>query len=120
MMAREICEEVAVYTFSNCLVKVAPRRGFAVSELLSNSQVHGGTYLGNAMQELNIYETYDRVIIFTDEQSADIVPNPKGKGYILNVASYENGINSGAYTTITGFSEAALEYIRLSEKSSES
>jgi hypothetical protein len=120
MMAREICEEVAVYTFSNCLVKVIPRRGFAVSELLSNSQVHGGTYLGNAMQELNIYETYDRVIVFTDEQSADIVPNPKGKGYILNVASYENGINSGAYTTITGFSEAALEYIRLSEKSSES
>jgi uncharacterized protein (DUF58 family) len=116
MLCREICEEVGVYTFSQNLVRVLPRRGFALKEQLFNSQPHGGTYLGDALKHLHMQDKYDRVIIFTDEQTADRVPTPKGKGYILNVASYQNGINHGAYETITGFSEAVLDYIRLSEE----
>jgi hypothetical protein len=67
---------------------------------------------------LNAKTSYDRCILFTDEQSSQPVPAPKGKGYIVNVASYKNGINSGAWTTITGMSEAVIDFIQESEKSS--
>lgn len=116
MLARETCEDVAIYTFSYNVVRVKPRHGFALADQLRNSQSNSGTDLDLAVRKINESEPYDRLIVFTDEQSSSAVPNPKGKGYVLNVASYENGINSGAYTTITGFSEASLEYIRLSEQ----
>lgn len=115
ILAREICEEVEIYSFSNNVVRVAPRRGFALRDQISRSQPHGGTYAGAAIKSINAGTKYDRLIMFTDEQTYDHVDNPRGKGYILNVAAYQNGINSGAWETITGFSEAVLEYIRLSE-----
>lgn len=116
VLAREICEEVEIYSFSHEAVRVAPRRGFALVEAIRKSQSHRGTYLGRSMAEINKGTSYDRVIVFTDEQSRDRVPAPKGKGYVINVASYENGINSGAYTTITGMSEAVIDFIQMSEK----
>lgn len=116
VLAREICEEVEIYSFSHGAVRVAPRRGFALVEAIRASQSHGGTRLGHAMTQINMGTTYDRVIVFTDEQSSDRVPTPRGKGYVINVASYQNGINSGAYTTITGMSEAVIDFIQMSEK----
>lgn len=115
MLAREICESVEIYTFSYNAVRIAPRRGFALREALFNSQAHGGTALGSSLRQIDSQTTYDRIIVFTDEQTYDKPSNPKGKGYILNVASYQNGINSGAWETISGFSEKSLEYIRESE-----
>lgn len=115
MLCREICDDVEIYTFSNDLKRVPARSGFALREALSNSQQHGGTRLGNALNQL--ITTHDRVIVFTDEQSYDVVDAPKtGKGYIINVAGYENGVNHSAWTTVTGFSEAVIDYIRESEK----
>lgn len=117
VLAREICEEVEIYSFSYNAVRVAPRRGFALVEAIRDSQSHGGTQLGQAVSTINRQHAgYDRVIVFTDEQSSDRVPAPKGKGYVINVDSYENGINSGAYTTITGMSEAVIDFIQMSEK----
>ena len=40
----------------------------------------------------------------------------EGQNYIANVGSYQNGINSGDWLTITGFSESMVDYIRESEK----
>jgi hypothetical protein len=114
MLCREICEEVEIYTFSDECIRVSPRHGFALREQLQCSQPHGGTDTGSAIDKVN-KGSYDRVIVFTDEQSYTRLPNPKGKGYVVNVAAYENGINSGVYETVSGFSEAVLEYIRLSE-----
>lgn len=117
ILAREICEEVEIYSFSYDAVRVASRRGFALVEAIRRSQDHGGTATGKAVSSINANTKYDRLIVFTDEQSNDRVPNPKGKGYVINVASYENGINSSAWTTITGMSEAVIDYIAQSEKS---
>lgn len=56
-------------------------------------------------------------MVFTDEQSSDRPSAPACKnGYILNVASYVNGVNHDAWTTVTGFSESVIEFIRESEK----
>lgn len=117
MLCNEVCENVEIYTFSTSLARVAPRTGFALREALFNSQQHGGTHLGQALRSLQTKGSYDRVIVFTDEQSQDSVGGPKcDKGYIINVAAYENGVNHSAWTTISGFSEAVLDYIRETEK----
>lgn len=117
VLAREICEEVEIYSFSENIARIAPRRGFALVEAIRTSQPHSGTNTGLAVKHINANTMYDRLIVFTDEASSDSVPVPKGKGYVINVASYENGINSGAWTTITGMSEAVIDYIAQSEKS---
>jgi 60 kDa SS-A/Ro ribonucleoprotein len=58
-------------------------------------------------------ERGDRIIVITDEQSHDRVLAPKyGRSYVVNVASYRNGVGYGAWTHIDGWSEAIIEYIR--------
>lgn len=110
ILLREICEEVAVYSFSDDLKRVANRRGFALRDAIDASQAHGGTYLGRALEKID--ERYDRVIVITDEQSHDRVPGPKGTGFMINVASYKNGVGYGAWTHIDGWSESVIEYVR--------
>jgi hypothetical protein len=50
--------------------------------------------------------------VITDEQSHDRVPAPKGKGYMVNVASARNGVGYGQWTHVDGWSETVVEYIR--------
>lgn len=115
MIAREMCEQAAVYTFSNQLTQVPPRRGFALRDAVTGSQPHSGTHLGAAVKMLNERENYDRLIVITDEQSADSVPGPSGKGYIINVASYQNGVGYNQWIKIDGWSEAVIKYITATE-----
>jgi hypothetical protein len=115
ILLRELCSDVAVLTFSNSVVQVAPRRGFALRDAIVNSQPHQGTYLGAAVTAINTND-YDRLVVLTDEQSADCVPAPKGKGYVINVASNKNGIGYGPWTHIDGWSEACIDYIQESER----
>ena len=118
LLLREIAEKSVVYSFSDELVEVPARRGFALRDAIDKSQRHNGTYLGKAVEELhrraecNSSERYDRLVVITDEQAHDTVPRPKGKGYVINVASYKNGVGYGKWTHIDGWSESVVEYIR--------
>jgi hypothetical protein len=111
VLARELCESVSIFSFSQSLVQIPDRHGFALRDAINTSQSHGGTYLGNAVDAINKNETYDRLIVLTDEQSHDIVPNPNGVGYMINVASNKNGVGYGKWLHIDGFSEAVFDYI---------
>ncbi|RTE91715.1 TROVE domain-containing protein [Bradyrhizobium sp. LVM 105] len=113
ILAREICDEVEIFTFSNEVAKVPPRRGFALRDAIINSQPHGGTYLGKAVTEID--RKGDRLIVFTDEQSHDQVPEPRARGTMVNVASYQHGVGHGAWTRVNGFSEAVVAWIAASE-----
>lgn len=120
MLTKELCENCEVYAF-DCGVHYIPnRRGFSLRDKLK-SYSGGGTAIGNAIDYVNENETdMDRLIIITDEQTSDTVNNPlKGiSGYILNVASYQNGIGyNNTWTTISGWSEASMRYIQELEKS---
>jgi len=117
VLLREIGEHVSVFSFSDHLVEVPARRGFALRDAIEASQAHNGTYLGKAVEQLNGKERYDRLIVISDEQAHDTVPNPKGKGYVINVASYKNGVGYGKWTHIDGWSESVVEYIRTLENS---
>lgn len=109
ILAREICEDVEIFTFSNKTVKVAPRRGFALRDAVLNSQVPNGTLLGAAIKEVDREDR--RLIVFTDEESQDAVPSPKGLGYMINVASYKNGVGHGPWLRVDGFSEAIIRWV---------
>ncbi len=112
VLLREVGEKVSVFSFSDNLVEVPPRRGFALRDAIDASQPHNGTYLGKAVEELNRKQRYDRLIVITDEQAHDSVPAPKGKGYVINVASYKNGVGYGKWTHIDGWSESVVDYVR--------
>ncbi|MEI9887954.1 MAG: TROVE domain-containing protein [Rhizomicrobium sp.] len=114
ILAREICDEVEVFTFSEKVVKLPPRRGFALRDAIAASQPHGGTWLGRAVTEIDAKGT--RLIVFTDEQAHDAVPSPKGNGVMINVASYQHGVGHGDWKRVDGFSEAVIAWIAASEE----
>ena len=62
---------------------------------------------------------YGRLVVISDEQSHDRVPAPRGRGYVINVASYRNGVGYGPWTHIDGWSEAVVDYIREAEAANE-
>jgi len=114
VLLREVAEKVSIYTFSYGAVRVPARRGFALRDAMEASQPHGGTNLGAALDAVK--EKYDRILVITDEQSHDRVPAPKGRGYVINVASARNGVGYGAWSHIDGWSEAVIEYVRELER----
>lgn len=115
ILTREICEDIRIFAFSQSITEIPIYRGFALMDKL-RSLNHGSTYLGEAINHIRQFEK-DRIIVITDEQSHDIVRYPDCKGYMINVASYKNGIGYGKWVHIDGFSEAVIEYIREYEKS---
>lgn len=115
VLIRGICDDIEVLTFSNGLAQVPPRHGMALIDAIRTSQPHVGTYLGQAVGGVNRHTRYDRLIVITDEQSADPVPAPAGRGYMINVATNQNGVGYGQWTKISGWSEAAVTYIQALE-----
>ena len=114
ILAREICEKVEIFTFSNDVAKIPPRRGFALRDAIVASQPHAGTYLGKAVKQVDLRG--DRLIVFTDEQSHDKVESPLGLAYMINVASNQHGVGNGPWRRVDGFSEAVIAWIAASEQ----
>jgi len=112
MIGREMFDHLRVFTFSNGLVEVPARKGFGLRDAITGSQSHGETELGNAVKGL---PACDRLIVITDEQSHDSVPDRTG--YMLNVASNKNGVGYGTWLHIDGWSDKVLTYIARYEAS---
>jgi hypothetical protein len=113
IMLREICEdEFRLFTFSEKCMEVAPRRGFAMIDAIQKVVNPVWTKLGMAVNYVyNAFPECERLIVITDEQSADKPRNPQGIGYVINVASARNGIGYGPWAHIDGFSEAVIDWI---------
>jgi hypothetical protein len=110
-LAAVINGDTRVFTFSNDVVEAPARRGLAGIDAIVKSQEHGGTYLGKAVTHVNVLK-HRRLIVVTDEQSHDAVPDPVAeKAYMVNVASYRNGVGYGRWVHVDGFSEQVLRYI---------
>lgn len=113
VLVRGISDDCRVFTFSNALAEIAPRQGMALIDAIMNSQPHSGTHLGGAIKAMREQAKVkaDRLIVITDEQSADAVGPPLCKGYMINVATDKNGVGYGDWVKINGFSEAVISYI---------
>ena len=138
ILLREICEKVRIFTFSERIVEVPNIRDFGLATAIINSQPRGGTLLGAAVKAIYNNRSFipssayyqannlsfpgfglrpDRLIVITDEQSHDSVPDPIGRGYMINVAGYKNGIGYGPWVHIDGWSEAVVRFIQEFEES---
>ena len=115
-LASMIPGDLRVFSFSNEIVEVPPRRGMAGVDSVRGSQRHAGTYLGAAVKAMNALP-HDRLIVITDEQSHDPVPSPIAeRAYMINVASNQHGVGYGRWTHLDGFSESVLRWIVEFEK----
>lgn len=116
ILANEISEDIAIYSFSHTLVECPSRSGMALKDAINNSQPNRGTYLWGAYKMLLEIEQYDRLIVFTDEQTSGNPMQAKGKCYMVNVSTNKNGVSYGlGWNHIDGFSESIIKYIQCVE-----
>jgi hypothetical protein len=131
ILLRETAERVNVYAFNEKAYEVPPRRGFALRDALAatkNNWSRGGLAVAAANRD-----GYDRIIVITDGQwhfsdtttvqgygegdPQTVAPAPLTKqAYIINVASYKNGVGYGKWMNIDGWSDSVIEYIRALEQ----
>jgi hypothetical protein len=133
ILAREICEDVVVYatagndhTRVHATEQVPSRKGLALADAIRKSASQlggGGIFLVQGMDYIVQREKRaDRVIVLTDEQDCDLKLNPAQANacgqhnYLVNVASFQNGIGYGKWTHIDGWSESVIDYIRALEQ----
>lgn len=114
MLLREVCERVVIVGFGTQAAVLPNRRGFALAESYMRGP-GGGTNTEQA-KRLADQEGYDRIVILTDEQSHQAISDPRGRGYVVNLATYKNGIGYGAWTHIDGWSESVVRYIQEAER----
>lgn len=109
-------EDLRVFSFSNSTVEVPPRRGMSGIDAISSSQANSGTYLGAAVTHVNTIP-HERLIVITDEQSADYVPPPVCRlAYMINVSNFMHGVGyRSGWTHIDGFSERVIKFIAETE-----
>jgi len=111
-------EDLRVFTFSDSLIEVPPRRGMAGVDAVLRSQRRGGTDLGGSVWYINAQVPHDRLIVITDEQSHTRVSASVAKhAYMINVATDKNGVGYGnGWTHVDGFSEGVLRWIHAFEQ----
>lgn len=116
-LASVIHGDIRMFSFSDNVVEVPPRRGMAGVDALLNSQPYRGTRLGAAVAEINKAVPHERLIVITDEQSSDHVVAPVAKrAYMINVGANRNGIGYGKWTHIDGFSEGVIRWMSAFEQ----
>lgn len=125
-LIREVCDNVVVYATGSVTKPVKNYRGLpliAEIERMYRECGGGGIFLTPCMQM--VYKEHpdaERIIVITDEQDCgqgkDSPANAKAFGknnYLINVATYENGVNFSKWTQINGWSEHLLRYIVANE-----
>lgn len=102
-----------VFTFSNTVVEVPPRRGMAGVDAIRRSQTHSMTRLAEAVALVNSNVPHDRLIVITDEQMhPGHLQDPVCEhGYVINVASAQHGVGYGKWTHLDGMSEQVIRWI---------
>lgn len=115
-LASVIDGDIRVFWFTDSIGELPHRLGMAGIDQIARAP-SGGTYLGAAVGKVNEL-AHDRLIVITDEQSADRVPAPKARhAYMINVAANKNGVGyRQGWTHIDGFSEGVLRFIHAHER----
>ncbi len=115
ILARELCENVEIVTFSNDISVLPNRRGFALRDSIAERFRRGN---GTQMHLIPAYaksegRQFDRTIIITDEESqTPFTYTPEfGELYMINVSVHKHAIGFGNWVRLSGFSEAILTFI---------
>ena len=117
MIGREMFEDVDIYSFSNDIILIPNRHGFALRDAINRSQSHCGTYMWKSVETVLRKNNYQRLIVITDEQTADRPIQAAVNSYIINISTNKNGVGyEYGYKHINGFSDKVFEYIAEIEK----
>jgi 60 kDa SS-A/Ro ribonucleoprotein len=115
VLVRGIAQEARIFRFDDRCEDVPARQCMALIDAIGGTR--GGTLIGQAVAHVRkLWPQMDRLIVITDEQSADAVGLPGCNGYMVNVATNQNGVGYGDWTRINGFSEAVVQYIAAVER----
>ena len=136
VVLRGSCDDAAIYaTAGNDATRVhatglvPPRQGLALRDAIVGMKEQlggGGIFLKPCLDFIQAKEkTAHRIVVITDEQDcavdkrhSPLLAAPFGRyNYLLNVASYRNGIGYGPWCHIDGFSEQVLRFIAEHEAS---
>jgi hypothetical protein len=99
-----------VFVFDERCREIPPRKGMAGVDAITR-ELGGWTKLGAAVERVN-QEKHDRLIVISDEESADHVGAAAAKwAYMINVAQAEHAVGYGPWVRITGFSENVIRFI---------
>lgn len=132
---REVCVDSAVYatagndsTRIHQTKEVPNRRGLPLVDAIYSMCKPlggGGIFITPVMRWLATQEReeIDRTIVITDEQDCaghtgrDVASKskPLGRGYIVNVSTYDCSIGYGVWTHINGWSESVVRYLHAVE-----
>jgi hypothetical protein len=118
IMLRELCEDVAIFTFHDRDLHTIPaRHGMALRDALGSPS--GGTNVGlSVSQAVAQYPNASRIIVITDEQSSDRLGSVAMKAYICNVSVEKHGVGyDTGWKHVHGWSEHIVRYIQNEEKS---
>jgi 60 kDa SS-A/Ro ribonucleoprotein len=116
VLVLELAEHGRVFTFSDHLQEVPGYHGLPLVAAILGSQPHNGTALAGALAALPAVA--DRLIVITDEQTADDVRQvapTAAQRYLINVAPYQYGVGYGEWVHIDGWSERVLDFIQALE-----
>ena len=109
VLLREVCVDSRLFLFNTSLREVPARRGFGLVQAMGTPS--GGTRLGAALTVAN-QNPHDRIIVISDEQTEDKVPDPVAKlAYMINPASDKNGVGYGPWVHIDGFSTQVMDFV---------
>lgn len=115
-LASIINGNVRTFVFSTEIKEVPTRKGMAGVDVIQSATHHASTNLGMAVNHV-LAIPHDRLIVITDEQSQDKVSDPVvPNSYMINVASYKNGVGYGKWIHIDGFSENIIRWIMANEE----
>lgn len=125
ILCRELCDDIRIYAFNEKSYDVPNRRGFALRDALAATK-EGYSRGGMAVTAAN-EDGYDRIVVLTDGQwhypdsirdgdAVAVSPAPLTPwAYMINVASYRNGVGYGKWTQIDGWSESVMSYVAANE-----
>jgi hypothetical protein len=115
ILFRELCKDVKLYSFSDNLRPLPPRRGFALRDVI-RKQVGGGTKMWTAIQDSGKKRPNRVMVVITDEQTMDSGKYSDANSdllVIVNVASYENGVGyEKGVVHISGWSDSVVDWLR--------
>ncbi len=117
-VGREMCSDADLYIFDTSARRISSAyRGIPLAAWLVKQAKGGGTMIGASVKQVESIGSYDRIIVITDDQSADTVKSTSGAiGYTINVAAYSNRVKySGKWSHVDGFSEAVFSWIHALE-----
>ena len=113
ILARELSNDIEIYSFNNSAKLVPARHGFALRDAIGRPT--GGTEMWGSIRQVAKNRKSDLMIVITDEQTSDngsIVDANSDLLAVINVAHYHNGVGYGNKSIhISGWSENVITYL---------